>query len=87
MGTTGTVAAKLAGADGKTIYICGRTARGSIAAARATTPAVGTRGAIIYPNIGRPTPPNGLDRYPPGSIATSCGSLCGSRQRLLAELC
>jgi hypothetical protein len=70
MGTTGTVAAKLAGADGKTIYICGRTARGSIAAARAITPVMGTRGGIIYPNTGRPTPPNGLDRYPPGSIAS-----------------
>ena len=34
------------------------------------TPAVGTRGGIIYPNTGRPTPPNGLDRYPPGSIAS-----------------
>ena len=33
MGTTATVAAKLAGADGRTIYICGLMARGGIVAA------------------------------------------------------
>ena len=36
----------------------------------AITPVMGTRGGIIYPNTGRPTPPNGLDRYPPSSIAS-----------------
>jgi hypothetical protein len=51
MGTTGTVAAKLAGADGKTISICGRTAIGSIAAARSTTPAVRTRAAASFIRI------------------------------------
>ena len=43
MGTTATVAAKLAGADGRTIYICGLMARGGIVAARASTPVTGTR--------------------------------------------
>jgi hypothetical protein len=70
MGTIGTVAAKLAGADGRTIYICGRTASGGIVAAKATTPVTGTRDGIIYPNTGPPTPPNGLDRNPPSSIAS-----------------
>ena len=50
MGTTATVAAKLAGADGRTIYICGLMARGGIVAARASTPVTGTRDGIIFPN-------------------------------------
>jgi hypothetical protein len=63
MGTTATVAAKLAGADGRTIYICGLTARDGIVAARATTPVTGTRDGIIFPNTSRATPPNPLDRH------------------------
>ena len=63
MGTTATVAAKFAGADGRTIYICGLMARGGIVAARASTPVTGTRDGIIFPNTSRATPPNPLDRH------------------------
>jgi hypothetical protein len=64
------LAARLAGADGKTIYICGRTASGGIVAAKAITLVTGTRDGIIYPNTDPPKPPNRLDRYPPSSIAS-----------------
>jgi hypothetical protein len=69
MGTTATVAAKLAGADGRTIYICGLTARDGIVAARATTPVTGTRDGIIFPNTSRPTPRTRLIGICPSSIA------------------
>jgi hypothetical protein len=45
-GTSATVAAKLATADGKTIYICGRTASGGMVAARAITPVTGAHGGM-----------------------------------------
>jgi hypothetical protein len=46
-----------------------------------------SRGGIIYPNTGRFTPPNGLDRYPPGSIASPAEASAAAVRRLLAELC
>jgi hypothetical protein len=74
MGSTGTVAAKLAGADGKTIYICGRTASGGIVAAKAVTPIMGMPGGSTNKDTsGRSgwTPrPNGLDRYLFSGIAS-----------------
>jgi hypothetical protein len=82
----GTTATKLAGADGKTICICGRTASGGIVAAKAITPVTGTRDGIIYPNTGRPTTRNGLDRYPRGPIA-SPAEACATAGSVVGRNC
>jgi hypothetical protein len=85
-GSSCTTATKLAGADGKTICICGRTASGGIVAAKAITPVTGTRDGIIYPNTGRPTTRNGLDRYPRGPIA-SPAEACATAGSVVGRNC
>jgi hypothetical protein len=60
MGTTGAVAARLAGADGKTIYICGRTASGGIVAAKAISRSRALATASFIRILTHPSPRTGL---------------------------